>query len=326
MKVGDTATRTLEIQNTLIGTKVPSLFEAGRVFVFEGDLHKITSRFVVKCHIFLFNDIMLYAHKKVLSWWIHKGTLHLGNCWTRALDDTPRYKNLFQIVAPSKTWTFYCKSPEERDVWLKNLDKVITLLVESNPKYLSQRDKVNVKVRGGIFKASSSRNKAEFDPEYALQPAGYSSSSSSSDSSSSSGGATTITTTGDLTTTTISSTSSKSVAITVTTSASTQSSATVTSSSAAAIIASSDESPKKTVCKSSLKNEVKRPLLSAENDEEEEENEGKNGDYGGNRSVNGSREEPTESTSLFPFTSRASSIYSSCKAFVSDMFSCCTIL
>lgn len=256
MKVEDNATRVLEIQNTLIGQNVPSLFEAGRAFVFEGDLHKITSRFVVNCHIFLFNDIMLYSHQKVLSWWIHKGTLHLGNCWTRPLNDSPRYKNLFQIVGPAKTWTFSCKTREERDLWLKNLDKVIGLLVESNPEYLKQREKVNVKVRGGIFKTSSNKNKEEFDPESLLN---------NSD----------VTTTTTSTTITTSSSSSSSSLSSITSTKSSSSSSISTS------IIISGGSPNKSHTK---EDDVKQSLLSNSGRDEEEEEEG---NYNGYNSING---------------------------------------
>eukprot|EP00727_Mastigamoeba_balamuthi_P007063 m51a1_g2978 putative domain containing protein (498) ;mRNA; r:715402-717045 len=159
-------TRALQIQHSLVGSDVPHLLEAHRVFVREGDLHKITSRFVTSCHLFLFNDILVYSHQKLGPWaWRYKGSVSLGPCWTRELKDTAKLKNLFQIVTPKKTWTFYTATPAEKDAWLSDLNRLIDTLVRKDPTLLDERKDIKVTERGGLWRIMSSKLET-VDPEY----------------------------------------------------------------------------------------------------------------------------------------------------------------
>eukprot|EP00727_Mastigamoeba_balamuthi_P014842 m51a1_g9984 putative domain containing protein (510) ;mRNA; f:24610-26317 len=153
MRNSEQMTMALQIQHCLVGSGIPRLLEPQRHFIKEGDLHKVTSRFVTTCHLFLFSDILLYSHQRLGPWaWKYKGAMELGPCWTRKLPDTPKIKNIFQIVTPKKTWTFYARTAEEKSEWVEELKRAIDLLVQKDPSLIEARSDVNVAQRGGIWK------------------------------------------------------------------------------------------------------------------------------------------------------------------------------
>ena len=43
--------------------------------------------------------------------------------WSRKLEDTSKLKNLFQLISPEKTWTFFTTTPAEREVWLQEITR-----------------------------------------------------------------------------------------------------------------------------------------------------------------------------------------------------------
>lgn len=155
--------KVIQIQETLIGD-FPPLY--GKRFIYEGDLNKITSRLVISCHMFLFDDIILYSHSKLGSFWRYKGTIDLGTAWVRVLEGGETYKNVFQIVGPKKTWTFYANSPDELTVWLDHLNGAISALVEKDPSLINKRADVSVKMGRGLWKILSINRRKDYDKEF----------------------------------------------------------------------------------------------------------------------------------------------------------------
>jgi hypothetical protein len=166
MKRAEMGSKALEIQQHLVG-KVPSLLEAHRVYVMDGEVQKITSRFVRKCTIFMFSDLILYAHTRVGSFYKLQGVVELGVTWARELEDTSSYQNIFQIIGPSKTWTFFVAERSMRDKWVAEIMRCSDAIAERDPSVLTRRPQVNVKVRSGVWHGRSQSHRIKFDKEYA---------------------------------------------------------------------------------------------------------------------------------------------------------------
>eukprot|EP00727_Mastigamoeba_balamuthi_P002605 m51a1_g12341 hypothetical protein (464) ;mRNA; f:510629-512610 len=167
MKRAEQGSKALEIQQHLIGSNVPSLLEAHRYFVMEATFSKITSRFVRSCTLFLFNDLVLYVHTRVGSFCKLQGVIELGPAWARGIDDTETYKNLWQIVAPKKTWTFYAQDAETRDLWVREMNRLSDEIASKTPGVREKRAQVNVKVRTGFWRDRSLSQRSKFDKEFA---------------------------------------------------------------------------------------------------------------------------------------------------------------
>lgn len=155
--------KVIQIQQTLVGD-FPPLY--GKRFIFEGNLNKITSRLIIKCHMFLFDDIILYSHSKLGSFWRYKGTIELKTAWVRVLEGGETYKNVFQIVGPKKTWTFYANSQEELNIWLDHLNGAISAIVEKDPSLIDQRADVSVKMGRGLWRILSINRRKDYDKEF----------------------------------------------------------------------------------------------------------------------------------------------------------------
>jgi len=136
--------KVLVISNMMVGLKT-SLLEPHRRFVKQGQLKKITSRMVQTCYLFLFNDILVYSHRQILSNYQYNGTIPLGTAWIRNLEDTEKVKHVFQLVGTKKTWTFYAESSEIKTDWVKAMESVIDDMTTNNPSLLQQRSMVNVR-------------------------------------------------------------------------------------------------------------------------------------------------------------------------------------
>lgn len=163
MTVEEDMNKVIQIQQTLIGD-FPPLY--GKRFIHEGDLNKITSKLIIKCHMFLFDDVILYSHAKLGSFWRYKGTIELGTAWVRVLEGGETYKNVFQIVGPKKTWTFYANTPEELNVWLDHLNGAISALVEKDPSLIGKRADVSVKMGRGLWKLLSINRRKDYDKQF----------------------------------------------------------------------------------------------------------------------------------------------------------------
>lgn len=143
--------KVLVINENMVGLK-HSLLEPHRRFIKQGSLKKITTRFIRNCYFFLFNDILIYSHRKVINAYKLQGLIEIGTCWILSLKDTETIKNAFQIVGPKKTWTFFTDTPEEKKQWMESIDGCIEDLVKIHPDYKKKRGTLNVRKSESFLK------------------------------------------------------------------------------------------------------------------------------------------------------------------------------
>ncbi len=142
----DRAHHLLELKRALSDCPFELLAPARR-FVREGSVKKITSRFVIEDWYVLLSDVLIYCtrrHQQALHLG-YKGHIWLDTAWVRDLPDREHLKNILQLVAPAKTFTFYFDSAEEKNVWREALDQCIAKLVSADPSLLEKRGKVKAR-------------------------------------------------------------------------------------------------------------------------------------------------------------------------------------
>jgi len=116
-----------------------NIVEPSRRFVYEGKLRKITSTINRETVFFVFNDILVYAYEQLNEKLLYKGTIKLGPCWIKNLDDTEKVKNQFQIVAPNKAYTVVARDLAYKNEFINILTTTIDSLVAKDPKLKEQR-------------------------------------------------------------------------------------------------------------------------------------------------------------------------------------------
>jgi len=101
--------------------------EAHRIYIHEGDVIKFTSRFIVHCKFYLFNDILLYSHRILNSnKYRYKGLIDLGDATVQDIEDTETTKNAFKIVSSDKIYIVCTKAKDQREKWISILQETIT--------------------------------------------------------------------------------------------------------------------------------------------------------------------------------------------------------
>eukprot|EP01114_Cavostelium_apophysatum_P010192 TRINITY_DN2367_c0_g1_i2.p1 TRINITY_DN2367_c0_g1~~TRINITY_DN2367_c0_g1_i2.p1 ORF type:complete len:778 (+),score=302.94 TRINITY_DN2367_c0_g1_i2:1160-3493(+) len=125
--------KVLEIQTTVAGCE--NIVGPTRVFIREGPLQKVSQGKSHLYHWFLFNDLLIYCKsskrtfgstKKPLLQW--KGKISLQSALIQSLPDTKETKNAFQLAIldkPITQFTLCANTPEDKDVWMEALNKVI---------------------------------------------------------------------------------------------------------------------------------------------------------------------------------------------------------
>jgi len=173
--------KVIEIQYMFDPPLKDNLVEPSRRFIFQGKLTKITSRFVREVVYICFNDILVYAYETLSSSLTtkstpdlaqnttlsYKGTIELGPCWIRNLEDTRDVKNAFQIVAPKKTYTVYAKDLAYKTEWVNILTKTIESLVAKNPGLTGKRATVKHTKRNNPIYNVLTYKVDQFDPDAA---------------------------------------------------------------------------------------------------------------------------------------------------------------
>eukprot|EP01114_Cavostelium_apophysatum_P020874 TRINITY_DN7121_c0_g1_i2.p1 TRINITY_DN7121_c0_g1~~TRINITY_DN7121_c0_g1_i2.p1 ORF type:complete len:238 (-),score=54.15 TRINITY_DN7121_c0_g1_i2:161-874(-) len=144
IKDAESRNSVLIVSNQLVGLK-QSLLEPHRRLIKQGILKKITSRMIQTCYLFLFNDILVYSHRQILTSYQYNGTIELGPSWVRDLEDTDKVKHVFQLVGTKKTWTFYADTLAQKTEWVRALDACIQELITMNPELMKKRSKVAVR-------------------------------------------------------------------------------------------------------------------------------------------------------------------------------------
>lgn len=145
--------RIIQISSQLLG--YPGvLLDPARVFVKEGTFHKITSTIITSDWHFLFSDLLVYTRKISDTSYSFKGAIPLAECWIRDLPDTAHLRNLFQLVAPAKTYVYQFDSAEDKTSWRDAIQTCINKLVEIDPTVILRRGEVkarNVSVLGSVL-------------------------------------------------------------------------------------------------------------------------------------------------------------------------------
>lgn len=165
----------VEIQDALTDAKVVNslnilnmqnfqLIAPARQFIREATFIKINSRGKQQERfVFLFNDIILYVKMQGFkrTSYQFKGSIPLNCCLVNELPDTEgtfilvlslsalAYENAFEVVRMDETkkkYIFCASSPQEKAVWLKDLNRIVDgLLEQMKGKYnpLTRREKAH---------------------------------------------------------------------------------------------------------------------------------------------------------------------------------------
>lgn len=115
----------LQVQKKFL-ENVP-IFEAGRVFIKEGELTKICRKDNKKFMFFLFNDMLMYAKEMPGGRYTRNRIYPLNSILIKDLPDEPNKKvvNAFQVNSNKKSFVVLANSPEEKNAWVKELNKCI---------------------------------------------------------------------------------------------------------------------------------------------------------------------------------------------------------
>lgn len=131
----------LDVGALLVGCPFDLIVPA-RKFVKEGSFKKITSKFVIEDLYLLFSDMLVYCSRRVNGQLQYKGHIMLATSWVRDLLDTANVQNMFQVVSPGKTYTFFFNSATHKAEWFQAINGCIERLVEKEPRLKEQRGPV----------------------------------------------------------------------------------------------------------------------------------------------------------------------------------------
>lgn len=123
--------RVIEVEQMLSDLPEP-LASSGRVLVKEGMLQKQSPRegsFRQDRYCFLFRgpirrDLLVYTKMKNKKSYVFRGQLELSSCYMKEL---PSPQTGFVLLLPNntKTYTFFCKSMEEKQAWITELASMV---------------------------------------------------------------------------------------------------------------------------------------------------------------------------------------------------------
>ncbi|XP_057298325.1 pleckstrin homology domain-containing family F member 2-like [Hydractinia symbiolongicarpus] len=117
------------------GTSGQALLASGRVLVGEGVLTKLCRKKPKARQFFLFNDILVYGNivlnKKKYN---KQHILPLEEVKIIGLDDDGNFRNGWQIISASKSFTVFAATPTEKAEWMAHIDKCIADLLKKTGK------------------------------------------------------------------------------------------------------------------------------------------------------------------------------------------------
>eukprot|EP00050_Salpingoeca_kvevrii_P007878 m.299260 g.299260 ORF g.299260 m.299260 type:complete len:550 (-) comp14078_c0_seq1:124-1773(-) len=118
--------RLSEIQNSWpIGSQ--PLIRAGRLYVHEGPLKKMSRKGLKQRQFFLFNDILIYGSIIARGTYANQHVLSLAELAISPKPDNSDVPYGFQIRHNRKSFDVFAASEQDRDVWLEKLRKYIEL-------------------------------------------------------------------------------------------------------------------------------------------------------------------------------------------------------
>lgn len=123
--------RLLQIQKKFIESI--QILEIGRVFIKEGELTKICRKDHKKFYFWLFNDLLLYAKEMPGNRFTRSRSYPLKSIVIRNVPDDPSKKiiNAMQVCSSKKSYIIYTETPEEKEVWMNEINKAIQIVVEN---------------------------------------------------------------------------------------------------------------------------------------------------------------------------------------------------
>ncbi|KAJ3427689.1 receptor mediated endocytosis [Anaeramoeba flamelloides] len=118
----------LEIEREL-ANKIP-LISKNKKFIFDEDLMKICENGMVRKHFYLFSDLLIYSHAKVMSR-KNPQMLRLRGMSVQVAEEDMYPNNSFLIKTPKESFCVVAFSSESQKKWVYKLNELINLLQEN---------------------------------------------------------------------------------------------------------------------------------------------------------------------------------------------------
>lgn len=130
MKAVDNFKQIMEIQDSFILGGCPDLVVSHRTFIRQGKvvIYDSSTGKTKKMHLFLFNDVILFAYPLSVGKMKLKGKYHFHkmfptlNTFVSDLPDTENIKISFKIQTPTRTYQIVCDSQKEKDDWMNQVN------------------------------------------------------------------------------------------------------------------------------------------------------------------------------------------------------------
>lgn len=140
MKQGDNFSKLLQVQNNLIGSY--EIIRPGRIFLKEGELHKLSRKVMQPRWFILFNDSLLHTDAVQGSFRLHHELPLAGMKVT--LPTNEEYQNEFSIISVTRSFILSASSPQERDQWILALNSAIESNAARRGTFINASDKQKV--------------------------------------------------------------------------------------------------------------------------------------------------------------------------------------
>ena len=158
MKAEEGLNKAVQIERFLVGSPLQL---SGKQFLFEGEIDEITAKSQVKYHAFLFEDVMVYSHTKVGSFWMYKGCIDLKpGMEVRVVENPQTFENVFQVVNGDELRTFFAGTPKDMNDWVSKLSEAIDVIKKKAPE-LKKKEEKERKEREKLEKEEKERKEKE---------------------------------------------------------------------------------------------------------------------------------------------------------------------
>ncbi len=154
----------LEIQRKIIGGEFETLVAPKRCFLRKGPLLKckldknIFTKDVDQVHLFLFSDLLLVTAKTVGGYQCKALVpLHSNLVRLKPVPDMTLVQNVFYLITPSRTFTFMGKDPDEKEMWMADLNRCISNSNSSNVS-TNSAERINVTILGSEVRQEAKKS------------------------------------------------------------------------------------------------------------------------------------------------------------------------
>lgn len=158
MKAEEGLSRAVQIERFLVGSPLQL---SGKQFIFEGEVDEITEKSQVKYHAFLFEDVLVYSHTKIGSFWMYKGCMELkAEMEVRVIENPQTFENVFQVECGDQRRTFFAGTPKDMNDWVSKLSDAIGVIKKKAPE-LKKKEEKERKEREKLEKEEKERREKE---------------------------------------------------------------------------------------------------------------------------------------------------------------------